>query len=111
MGVDVTHIIRHDFKDVKSHKAAKKFLLQTLELLKEKFCVHLDNDDSRFEIRDEDVEDLIFRLPPYKCEFYLRDGFWQIESYFHYNQLVWPVNDVYWLRDMIYDIARVLGQN
>lgn len=28
MGVDVTHIIRHDFKDVKSHKAAKKYLLQ-----------------------------------------------------------------------------------
>ena len=111
MGVDVTHIIRHDFKDVKNHEAAKKYLLQTLELLKEKFCIHLDNDDARFEIRDEDVEDLMFRLPPYKCEFYLRDGFWQIESYFHYNQLVWPVNDVYWLRDMIYDIARALGQN
>ena len=25
MGVDVTHIIRHDFKDVKNHKAAKKY--------------------------------------------------------------------------------------
>lgn len=110
MGVDVTHIIKHDFKDVKNYKAAKKYLLQTLKMLKEKFCIHLDNDDARFEIRDEDVEDLMFRLPPFACDFYLRDGFWQIESNFHYCKLVWPIDGVYWLHDRIYDIARALGQ-
>ena len=110
MGVDVTHIIKHDFKDVKNYKAAKKYLLQTLKMLKEKFCIHLDNDDARFEIRDEDVEDLMFRLPPFACDFYLRDGFWQIESNYHYCQLIWPIDGVYWLHDRIYDIARALGQ-
>lgn len=111
MGVDVTHIIRHNFKDVKNHKAAKKYLLQTLELLKEKFCINLDSKDERFEIRCEDIDDMCFRLPNYYFDFYLRDGFWQIESNVHYIQIVWPINNVYWLRDMIYDIARALGQN
>ena len=110
MGVDVTHIIRHDFKDVKNHNEAKKYLLQTLKMLKEKFCIHLDNDDERFEIRDEDVEDLMFRLPPFACDFYIRDGFWPIESNYHYCQLIWPIDGVYWLHDRIYDIARALGQ-
>lgn len=111
MGVDVTHIIRHDFKDVKNHEAAKKYLLQTLEMLKEKFCVQPDYPEEEFEIWCEEIDDMKFRFPPYAFDFYLRDGFWQIESYFHYCQLLMPNElGVFWLRDDIYDIARTLGQ-
>lgn len=111
MVVDVTHIIRHDFKDVKNHEAAKKYLLQTLELLKEKFCIHLDNDDwDMFELQLDDIDEMRFRLPTFDCTFFLRDGFWQIESYFHYCQLLWAIDNEYWLSKWIFDIARVLGQ-
>lgn len=112
MGVDVTHIIRHDFKDVKNHKAAKKYLLLTLELLKEKFCIHLDSSDGRFKILSEDTNEMCFCFFPFDYTFFLRDGFWQIESNFKIHQLVKKDKENnYWLRNSVYDIARALGQN
>ena len=34
MGVDVTHIIRHEFKGVKNHRAAMAFVNEAVQKLK-----------------------------------------------------------------------------
>jgi len=34
MGVDISHIIRHDFRQVEDKKTAKAFVVKTIERLK-----------------------------------------------------------------------------
>ena len=51
-----------------------------------------------------------FRLPLYDVELTLRNGFWQLESYYYYWQLLSHEGDRYFLRDRISDIVRVLSQ-
>ena len=111
MGIDVSHIIRHDFRGINNPKKVHGYIQKTIRLLKEKFCIHLKDEDPRFEIYCEDLDDVRFTLPPYSCMFFLREGFWQIESNYHYCRLFMPYDNVYRLRDYIYDIARALGQN
>ena len=107
MGVDITHIIRHDFRNIKDHDASLKYAKDTLESLKKK--LHLHGPDELFEFRDDD-EGLTFRLPVYDVEFTLHNGFWQIESFYHYCQIVMHHDDYFWLRRLTFDIARALGQ-
>lgn len=108
MGVDVTHIIRHEFKDVKNHKAAMDFVNEAVQKLK--INLHIFGVDDEFELRDDD-ETIKFRLPVYDVEFELHNGFWDVESYYHYCQIVMHDGDCFWIRRKIFDIARALGQN
>lgn len=109
MGVDVTHIIRHNFKGVRNHEAAVAYIRQTIERLKQSFCINCD--DEYFECRLDDIEDMSFVFPPYDFTFFLRDGFWQIEPIYHYCHLLMPVDDVLWLHQQVYDVAKALGEN
>lgn len=108
MGVDVTHIIRHEFRDVKNNKAAIAFVNETIQRLKNN--LHILGVDDEFELREEDYT-IKFRLPVYDVEFELHNGFWDVESYYHYCQIVMHDGDYFWLRRKIFDIARALGQN
>lgn len=108
MGVDVTHIIRHEFNDVKNHKAAMAFVNEAVQRLK--INLHIFGVDDEFELREEG-ETIKFRLPVYEVEFELHNGFWNVESYYHYCQIVMHDGDYFWLRRKIFDIARALGQN
>ena len=58
----------------------------------------------------EDGEEISFYLPVYDVEMSLHNGFWQIESFFHYCQIVMHQGDNFWLRRSLFDIARALGQ-
>lgn len=108
MGVDVTHIIRHEFRDVKNHKAAMAFVNETIQRLK--INLHIFGVDDEFELREDDGT-ISFRLPVYDVEFELHNGFWDVESYCHYCQIVMHDGDCFWLRRSIFDLARALGQN
>lgn len=108
MGVDITHIIRHDYKDIKNHEAAIAYVNETIQKLKEN--LHIYGLDDMFEVM-EDYDTIIFQLPVYDVEFQLHNGFWDIESYYHYCQIVMHYGDYFWLRRKIFDIARALGQN
>lgn len=52
MGVDVSHIIRHDFKDVKNHVAAMDSANKTIQMLKNN--LHIFGVDDEFELRKDD---------------------------------------------------------
>ena len=108
MGVDITHIIRHDFKDVKNRTSAMHFVKETIEKLKKN--LHIYGVDEEFTIVEE-FGTIKFQLPIYDVEFELHNGFWDIESYYHYCQIVMHQGDYFSLRRMTFDIARALGQN
>lgn len=109
MGVDITHIVRHDFYNLEDRDLAIKYVMDTIHLLKSKLA--LDEDIESFEFNvDDDYNEITFRPPLYDVEFTLHKGFWQIESYVHYCQIVMHTGDKFWLREMISDVARVLGQ-
>lgn len=110
MGVDVTHIVRNDFYNVEDRDASLRYVLDTINLLKSKLA--LDEDIDAFELNvDDDYNEITFCIPLYDVQFTLHNGFWQIESYYHYCQIVMLTGDKLWLREMISDIVRSLGQD
>lgn len=111
MGVDISHIVRNDFQDVYDSEAARKFVMETIDRLKKALLIQGDEID--FEYRYEIDYKISFRFPmdsSYDMEFELQNGFWQIESYYHYCHIVMHEGDYFWLRRQIYDVAKALGQ-
>lgn len=108
MGVDISHIIRHDFKDVNNRVSSMGFVKETIERLKKNLYIY--GVDEEFEL-EENFETISFQLPVYDVKFELHNVFWDIESYYHYCQIVMHDGDYFWLRRKIYDIVRALGQN
>lgn len=90
-------------------QASLAFARETIGLLKEK--LHIGCCEEAFELyHEEEYGETIFTLPVYDVEFSLRNGFWLVESSFHYCQLVMHKGDYFKLRCMPFDIARALGQ-
>ena len=110
MGVDITHIVRHDFYNIENRDLAIKYVMDTIHLLKSKLALYEDIESFKF-IVDDDYNEITFRPPLYDVEFTLHKGFWQIESYVHYCQIVMHTGDEFWLREMISDVVRALGKN
>lgn len=109
MGVDISHIIRHDFKNIKNHASTMDFVKETIERLKKN--LHIYGVDEEFHLQEDYCGFITFQLPVYDVEFELHNGFWDVESYYHYCQIVMHDGDYFWLRRKIFDIARALGQN
>lgn len=110
MGVDISHIIRHGFREVDNKETSKKFVEKTIAALKKNLLIQ--NVDDCFEYRyDSEFNETTFTLPIYNVEFTLHNGFWQIESFYHYCQIVMHDGDYFWLRRLTFDIARALGQD
>lgn len=105
MGVDITHIIRHDFRNVENKKTSEQFVIKTIDRLKKNLLIQ--GVDACFECESDEN----FRLPIYDVSFTLHNGFWQIESFYHYCQVVMHQGDYFWLRRLTFDIARALGQD
>ena len=110
MGVDITHIIKHNFRQTQDIQLSLEFAKRTIDILKKALFIHGSYSD--FELQyDEDYSEIRFELPVYDVEFTLHHGFWQIESFFHYCQLVLHQDGYFFLRWLTYDIARALGEN
>lgn len=110
MGVDITHIIKHNFRQTDNIQLSIEFAKKTIEHLKKVLLIQ--NSIDCFELQyDEDCSEIRFELPIYDVEFTLHSGFWQIESFFHYCQLVMHQDNYFLLRWLTYDIARALGEN
>ena len=109
MGIDITHIIKHDFRQTHDIQLSLEFAKETIERLKRGLLIQDSNDNFGLEY-DEDLNEIRFELPVYNVEFSLHSGFWQVESCFHYCQLVIHKDDYFLLRWLTYDIARTLGK-
>ena len=108
--IDITHIIRHDFMEVHDLGASMEFINETIRLLKERLFIQVPDD--AFPIwHDNEDNETNFSVPVYDVQFVLHNGFWQIESYYHYRQLVMHTGDYFHLRRMTFDIARALGRD
>lgn len=110
MGVDITHIVKHNFRYVEDREASIAFTRATIEKLRNRLCFVETEDD--FELTyDEETNETQFRLPICEIEFTLHNGFWQIESFNHYCQLVMHQGNYFWLRREIFDIVKALDQD
>lgn len=109
MGVDITHIIRHDFRFTQDIPRSLEFARRTVDRLKK--ALHIPNPDTDFELSfDEELKEITFYLPIYEVEFSLHSGFWQVESFYHYSQLVRHQGDYFRLRALTYDLTCALGK-
>lgn len=104
MSVDISHIIRHDFHEVNNRDLAISYLKRTIERLNYYFMI---NNAEECYIDDEE---LYFCYTPLKMDFYLHDGFWQIESYYPFSQIIMHLKGDLGLRKITYRIAKALGQ-
>ena len=127
MGVDVTHIIRHNFHNGQDIQACKKFVINTAYKLKTQLHdeVFVRREDVAWKaIEERGWEQTLLDKPEdnwpaefsihlnrYNCRLFLRDGFWQLDPPFHYCVLVMHPEGRLWLRDVVYDIAHALGEN
>lgn len=105
MGVDISHIIKTVFRNTENREATWQFVLQTANMLKYALKIEADEEDWEF-----CKEEMRFRLPEWDWEFSLRKGFWVIESFDHYCQIVIHRGRYFWLRDDVFKIAKLLGQ-
>ena len=109
MGVDVTHVIKNDFFECNDDKKAMEYSRKTIAKLKERL---LFNDlDEEINLHQEEWDGFTlttFYLPIYDVHFSLHNGFWEIDSYCHYCQIVMHLNGYFHLRRIIYDIAKAL---
>lgn len=110
MGIDISHIIKHDFLDIDNHDEAMRFVTQTMSHLSKTLHIPFESED-KWDLRyDKDIAEISFRLPIYEVEFFLHKGFWQIESYYHYCHIVMHHGTYFWLRALTFDLAMALGQ-
>lgn len=105
MGVDISHIIKTDFRNTEDREATWKFVLQTANMQKKALDIEADDEEWDFS-----KEEMRFSLPEWDWDFSLRKGFWVIESNDHYCQIVMHRGRYFWLRDKVYKIAKLLGQ-
>lgn len=110
MGIDVSHIIRHNFRNIKDRTATNEFVLHTIEQLKEKLCLCEADDDFEY-YNSEEYNEYGFKVPYYDVDFCLHVGCWRVESYHDYYQLFMHKDDIFPIRRTIYDLARALGQS
>lgn len=105
---DISAIIRHSFYEVDDNEATEKYLKATIERIKRCWSEVADLDIS-YSI-DYEFEITIF-IPELKYEFSLHNGFWVLETYFHYAQLFLDIDGDFWLRQRICQVVKVLGQD
>lgn len=111
MGIDISHIVRNDFTQVEDEKASLSYAKKTIEKLKKNLSLPSENDFGLHQYNfDNEKPETLFNLPLYDLEFTLHNGFWQIESYFHYCQIVMHQEDCFWLRRTIFDVVKALGE-
>lgn len=112
MGVDISHIVRHDFHELKDLDKSRAFCENTRDSLWSHLLLssHIDNevedDYNDIEYLDDEIG-FELRIPYCDIELDLRDGCWKIESYFHYTQLLMGN----YVRNLAFDITRALGQS
>ena len=128
MGADVGHIVRHDFKKNDDLNACRKFVVDTAYKLKSQLhddvCVY--REDLFFEDSIEKYgwydslllppdefypATFVIRLNRYDVTIFLRHGFWEVESYYKFFQIISQADGTIWLREYIYDIVKALGAN
>lgn len=74
MGVDITHIIRHNFRQTHNVQLSIEFTRKTIDRLKKELFIQNSDDD--FEMQyDEEFNEIIFRLPIYNVEFFYTMAF------------------------------------
>lgn len=108
MGVDASHIVRHDFCELDDLDKALAFCEKTRDRLWSSLlldsCVDVEKKGSVYYMDDE--YGFVIRIPYNDIELELRSGCWEIETFYHYVQLVLGNH----IRNLVFDIVHALDQ-
>lgn len=109
MGRNITHIIKHEFRQTHDVQLSLEYAKRTIERLKKALLLHGSYADFEL-LYEEEYSRISFQLPVYNVEFTLHNGFWEMDSSFHYCRLVLHRGDYFFLRWLTYDMVRALGE-
>ncbi|MBO4722935.1 MAG: hypothetical protein J5629_08375 [Muribaculaceae bacterium] len=113
MGVDMSMVVRNDFRQRHDITATVKKLSETAEMLchalkTNDLLLDFHYDDNYFRIYDDRDDD------EFLSEFFdiqLFNGFWLIDTAWRYHQYFNYCDERFWLREMLYKYVILLGQN
>ena len=109
MSVDISHIIKNSFRQVGNRMQTEQFVKETIDKLKQNLLI--GDADGIIEVNyDGEDNKTTIELPVYDVTFYLHNGFWDIESYYRYSDIVFAHNGMFYLRRLTFDIAKALGE-
>ena len=108
MGVDISHIVRHDYYDINDLDKSRAFCEKTYSRLRSYLLLDscIDENGAGGVSYVDDEMGFEMRVPYNDVEFDLRPGCWEIESYFHYAQLVLGNH----VRRLVFDVVHALDQ-
>lgn len=110
MGVDLSVVVRNDFRQRHDVVATVNKLSETAELL----CNALKTNELLLDFHYEDNYFRIFDNRDNDDEFVeieLFDGFWLIGTFWRYHQYFSYIEERFWLREMLYKYVLLLGQS
>ncbi|EGN57494.1 hypothetical protein Premu_2102 [Hallella multisaccharivorax DSM 17128] len=107
MGIDLSGIIKNDFRERKHRRACEDYVNATINMLTEKY--HTSNDTFRLEYESyKDSFDISIETNMWDImRLQLCDGMWHVEMGVHYCQVFFK--NQYW-RLQLQEIAEALGQ-
>lgn len=112
MSTDVHFVVKHNFYDLCDVKKCRKYAERTAARLKKALHIAAPAiiwaDDTY--MNEDGIVDCFIRLPVYEVTLYLQRGYWMIHSGFHYYNVAKHDGDYFWIREMAFDLTRVLGQ-
>lgn len=110
MGVDMSLVVRNDFRQRHDVIATVKKLSETAEMLcrvlkTNELLLDFHHEDNYFRIYDNREKDDEF------IDIELFNGFWLIDTQWRYHQYFSYLEERFWLREMLYKYVILLGQN
>ena len=111
MGIDISHIVRHDFCELDDYEKSYAYCKKVRDSLWSNLLLdsHIDRENEGREHVYYPGDDMGFeiRIPYHDIELDLRSGCWDIEPFYHYVQLVLGKS----ARRLAFDIVHALGQS
>lgn len=110
MGVDMSLVVRNDFRQRHDVVATVNKLSETAEMLSRvlktnELMLDFHYEENYFRIYDNREKDDEF------MDIELFNGFWLIDTAWRYHQYFSYIEERFWLREMLYKYVLLLGQN
>lgn len=109
MAVDLSLVVRHHFYNLENREKVELFCKETIDAL-HRYFPNIES-ISFYADEESDIEtEYLIIIPEPRCDFYLRRGYWEVETYYAYWQYFEPEGKKEWLRQLCYDYVHALGE-
>ena len=111
MGVDVVHIIKNDYVDDGTRQTREAYCRKTIAHLRKVLSIKKEV-ELLYCVWEGAPDEVEFDLDdPFNVTFRLHQGFWEVNSWYHYCRIVMHFGGRFPVRDTSRTLALALGQN